>query len=110
MTIDKIAAVLPVDDLGAAAKAWAAALGVAPTFVDGERWAQFDVAGGRLCLAGLDRASDSPGLMLKVADLEAARAALAAAGFSPGEIAQGPHERRFSLALPGGDTTFYQPS
>jgi hypothetical protein len=47
--------------------------------------------------------------MLKVADLDAARAALTAAGFAPGDVAQGPHERRFSLALPGGAATFYAP-
>ncbi|HEY3796893.1 MAG TPA: hypothetical protein VGL58_00940 [Caulobacteraceae bacterium] len=107
MTIEKLATVLPVDDVAAAVAAWSQALGATPTFVDGERWAQFDVAGGRLCLAGADRASDRPGLMLKVADLDAARAALAA--FSPGAVAQGPHERRFSVDLPGGAATFYAP-
>ena len=40
----------------AAAKVWAALLGVAPTFVDGDRWAQFDVNGKRIALAGTDRA------------------------------------------------------
>jgi hypothetical protein len=109
MAIEKLATVLPVDDLAGAVAAWSKALDAQPTFVDGARWAQFDVAGGRLCLAGADRASDLPGLMLKVADLDAARAALTGAGFAPGAVAQGPHERRFSVPLPGGAATFYAP-
>ena len=56
MDIEGVATVLPVDDVAAAAEIWAALLGVAPTFVDGDRWAQFDVAGRRIALAGTGRA------------------------------------------------------
>ena len=58
MEVQSIATVLPVDDVAAAARAFAALLGAAPTFVDGDRWAQFDVAGRRVALAGTDRVSD----------------------------------------------------
>ena len=94
--------VLPVPDLAEAAKVWSALLGVAPTFVDGDRWAQFDVAGRRLALAGTDRASDQAGLMIKVADLAAARAAAEAAGLSVSEPVTGPHELRCTAVTPGG--------
>jgi hypothetical protein len=107
--IEKLATVLPVDDLKAAVAAWTRTLGKEPTFVDGDRWAQFDVGGGRLALAGTDRTSDRPGLMLKVADVEARREAFARDGFAPGPLQQGPHELRFEVQLPGGVAIFYQP-
>src|SRR5438046_1520942 len=66
MDITGVTPVPPVDDVAAAAEVWAALLGVAPTFVDGQRWAQFDVAGKRIVLAGADRVSDRAGLMIKV--------------------------------------------
>jgi hypothetical protein len=43
MDIEGLTPVLPVDDMGAAVTAWAALLGARPTFVDGDRWAQFDL-------------------------------------------------------------------
>jgi hypothetical protein len=43
MDIQGMATVLPVDDVAAAAGVWATLLGAAPTFVDGVRWALFDV-------------------------------------------------------------------
>lgn len=108
--IEKMATVLPVEDMPAAVAAWSALLGAAPTFVDGDRWAQFDVAGSRLALAGTDRTADAAGLMVKVADLAAVHGQLAAAGFAPGAIETGPHERRFAVVMPGGwAATLYQP-
>ena len=77
-------------------------LGVEPTFVDGDRWAQFDLGGTRLALAGRDRAADAAGVMVKVADVEAARAALVATGLDAGPVQQGPHERRCTLTSPDG--------
>jgi hypothetical protein len=110
MQIQGLTTVLPVDDVAAAAKTWTALLGAEPTFVDGDRWAQFDVAGRRLALAGTDRASDSAGVMIKVDDLEAARANAAAQGLTVGDIHDGPHERRFSVLAPGGwPAIFYAP-
>ena len=37
---------------------WSTLLGVEPTFVDGDRWAQLDIGDTRLSLAGSDRSSD----------------------------------------------------
>jgi len=102
MDIEGVATVLPVDDVAAAAKIWAGLLGVAPTFVDGERWAQFDIAGRRIALAGTDRESNLPGVMLKVTDLDAARARAAAQGLTVGPVRQGPHEDRCLVEAPGG--------
>jgi hypothetical protein len=102
MDIEGVATVLPVDDVAAAAEIWAALLGAAPTFVDGDRWAQFDVAGRRIALAGTDRVSNLPGVMLKVADLDAARARASGAGLTLGPVEEGPHELRCLVESPGG--------
>lgn len=104
MAIESFATVLPVPDLAAGVAFWQELLGVAPTFVDGDRWAQFDVDGRRIALAGTDRVADIPSLMLKASDLEATRDALAALGAVVSEIRQGPHERRFEATTPGGWT------
>ncbi len=110
MDVQGLNPVLPVDDLPAAVAVWSALLGVEPTFVDGERWAQFDVAGRRLALAGSDRVSNVAGVMIKVGDLEAARAAAAGQGLTVGEPQVGPHEVRCVVMTPGGwPAIFYQP-
>lgn len=109
--IEKLVTMLPVDDLRGAVDAWASALGVEPTFVDGDRWAQFDLAGGRIALAGSDRVGANAGVMAKVNDLDAEHARLAAAGLAPAAIGQGPHERRFVVEMPdGGLIVFYSPA
>lgn len=100
--VEKISTVLPVPDLGEAVAVWSEVLGVDPTFVDGDRWAQFDHAGARLALAGTDRLADEPGVMLKVADLDAACEALRRAGCKVGEPSTGAHERRVAATGPGG--------
>jgi hypothetical protein len=97
-----MATVLPVEDMEAAVSAWKTLLGAEPTFVDGDRWAQFDFDGKRIALAGADRTSDKAGVMLKVADLAAATAALTEAGCNPGEVQEGPHEFRVTAEGPGG--------
>src|ERR1700687_1450178 len=102
MKIENIATVLPVPDLGAAVEVWSALLGVGATFVDGQRWAQFDIAGRRLALAGTDRVGDAAGVMIKVDDLAEAARRVAALGLEAGEIRQGPHEERFTAIGPGG--------
>ena len=102
MQIEGLTPVLPVDDLQAAVRTWAALLGVEPTFIDGERWAQFDVGGRRLALAGTDRAADVPGVMIKVADVAAAREQAASLGLAVGDLQQGPHETRCLITGPGG--------
>ncbi|HVJ28410.1 MAG TPA: hypothetical protein VM493_12760 [Vicinamibacterales bacterium] len=102
MQVSGVATVLPVDDLKTAVHTYETILGTGPTFVDGDRWAQFDLDGRRIALAGTDRVSDRPALMLKVDDLEAARTALVSAGLTPGDIEEGPHELRITAEGPGG--------
>ena len=110
MPVEKLSFVLPVHDLGAAVAFWKDLLGVDPTFVDGDRWAQFDHAGARLALAGKDRAADTPGVMLKVSGLEAVRDALRASGNPVSEITTGAHERRSVATAPGGSpVVLYEP-
>ena len=110
MDIQGLNPVLPVDDLEAAVAVWSALLGVKPTFVDGDRWAQFDVAGRRLALAGTDRVSTAAGVMIKVDDLAAARATAAGQGLAVGEPETGAHEVRCVVMTPGGwPAIFYQP-
>jgi hypothetical protein len=100
--VERLSPLLPVDDLAAAVEAWSALLGVEPTFVDGERYAQFDVAGSRLALAGTDRAADVPAVMVKVGDLAAARERALASGLEAGDPQEGPHEVRCVVTGPGG--------
>jgi hypothetical protein len=110
MEIQGVATVLPVDDMVAAVAAWTGLLGVAPTFVDGEGWAQFDVGGRRIALAGTDRTSDRAGVMIKVGDLAAARERALAQGLAAGPIEQGGHELRCTVEGPGGwPIVFYSP-
>jgi hypothetical protein len=100
--IERVSFVCPVADLAASVERWSALLEAAPTFVDGDRWAQFDLGPVRVALAGSDRASDAAALMVKVDDLEAARKVAAAGGFAVGEAEQGPHEVRCLIGEPGG--------
>jgi hypothetical protein len=99
---ESIAPVLPVPDLAAAVAVWTTLLGTEPTFVDGDRWAQFDFNGRRLALAGSDRVAEVPGVMVKVGDLAAARERMEADGLAVGPVEQGPHEERCVADGPGG--------
>ena len=100
--IQNIAPVFPVDNVTDAVATWSAILGTGPTFVDGDRWAQYDVNGRRVALAGTDRVSDTAGLMIKVSDLQATSERLANAGVGLGPIQEGPHEQRRLLQVSGG--------
>ena len=97
---DKLGAVVRVDEMASAVALWSKALETAPSFVDGDRWAQFDLGGSRLALAGTDRASNGVALMAKVDDIDQAR--MARADLAPGPIVEGPHERRFAVEMPSG--------
>jgi catechol 2,3-dioxygenase-like lactoylglutathione lyase family enzyme len=97
-----VSTAFPVTDMKAAVAFVTAVLGTEPTFVDGERWAQFDLNGGRLALSGTDREGAGPVAMVKVADLEAALAPLREGGFTVGEVVEGPHEARAQVAGPDG--------
>lgn len=111
MSAEKLAAVIPVDDLAEAVDRWTTLLGVEATFVDGDRWAQFDVGGTRLALAGADRSDDRPGLLVKVPDVAAYRSELVGQGISVSEIERGPHELRCVVDGSGGfAVTFYSPA
>ena len=102
MTTQRLSFVLPVPDIGAAVTLWTAVLDREPTFVDGDRWAQFDYDGTRLSLAGTDRTADVPGPMVKVDDLEAMCDRLRRGGCPVSEITSGPHEQRAVATSPGG--------
>jgi catechol 2,3-dioxygenase-like lactoylglutathione lyase family enzyme len=110
MAAESFTPVFPTDDLDAAVEFWTSVLGVAPTFVDGDRWAQFDLGPRRLALAGSDRMADEPGVMVKVDNLEAARLELAGRGEDVGEIEAGPHERRFLIRTRFCPIVFYSPA
>jgi len=97
-----MATVVPVENLAEAVSALSALLYTEPTFVDGDRWAQFDFNGHRIALAGTDRTSDKAGVMLKVDDLEAAGLAIQTAGLKAGDVEEGPHEQRITVEGPGG--------
>ena len=101
MDVQKVSFVIPVSSMKTTVSLWATLLGIEPTFVDGDRWAQFDVVGSRISLAGADRSSDTPGIMLKVVDIEAARNELISSGLSPGPVVVGPHETRVTVRAPG---------
>ncbi|GAA0381757.1 hypothetical protein GCM10009530_35630 [Microbispora corallina] len=106
-----LAPVVPCSDLGTAVAAWSALLGTAPTFVDGGRWAQFDLGSGRLALSGDDRATAAPSVMVKVPDVPRARERAVALGLDVGEVEEGPHERRCAVRGPDGwDVVFYAPA
>ncbi len=109
MAAEGITPVVPVDDLAAAVEFWETVLGVKPTFVDGDRWAQFDLGARRVALSGTDRLTDEPSIMVKVGDLAQARAQMASAGAAVGEIVEGPHELRFLAKAQYGVAVFYSP-
>jgi len=65
--------------------------------VDGNRWAQFDVGGTRVSLAGTDRTAETPGLMIKTEHLDTLRESLKESGLSVSELVDGIHETRFDV-------------
>ena len=105
-----MAAVFPTGSMGDAVGFVSAVLGIEPTFVDGDRWAQFDLDGARLALGARTETSGAPRVMVKVAGLEAVAARLAAAGYEVTGPVTGPHERRVSVTGPDGwDAVLYEP-
>jgi hypothetical protein len=111
-TVNRVAIAVPVTDMATGVSLWEDLLGVAPTFVDGDRWAQFDTPSGRVCLAGADRSSDHTVAMLKVADgqLEPARSAFAEQGYIVEAIDEGAHERRCTVRDGNGSfAVLYEP-
>ena len=97
MTATSVSSVIPVTNMTAAVECWEQLLGLPPTFVDGDRWAQFDVGGTRASLAGTDRTTKIAGLMVKTEHLETLRESLKESGLSVSELVDGIHETRFSV-------------
>lgn len=111
MEVRSMTTVLPVETIADAVRSWGSLLGVAPAFVDGERWAQFNIGGSKLALAGPGQGIRRAGLMVRVDDLEASRTEIAGAGLDVSAIQTGPHERFFeALTRDGWQVTFYCPS
>ena len=75
-----LASVFPAGRLADGVRFMAAVLGIEPTFVDGERWAQFDLNGARLALASGAESSGAAQVMVKVADAAGTAERLTAAG------------------------------
>lgn len=99
---ERLGFVMPVPDMSQSVSFWEGLLGVKATFVDGDRWAQFDVGGSRLALAGRDWTPELPGTMIKVSALDQARNELTAKGLTVGDITRGEHELRCVARDPGG--------
>jgi hypothetical protein len=105
-----LAAVFPVGAMPGAVEFVTAVLGIEPTFVDGDRWAQFDLNGARLALASGSESSGSAQVMVKVADVGAVVGRLADAGWEVAGPVAGPHEVRASVTGPDGWTVVvYEP-
>jgi hypothetical protein len=105
-----MAAVFPAAKMGDSVDFVAAVLGIDPTFVDGERWAQFDLGGARLSLASGTESSGGAELVVKVADVEANAVRLRELGWDVEGPVTGAHEVRVSVAGPDGwRVVMYQP-
>ena len=100
-----ITTVIPVPDLAAGVAEWSTILGVDPTFVDGDRWAQFDVGTTRLALSGTDRPDDEVGVMVKVDDMDVHVTGLRSAGLSVDDPTRGAHEMRSQVTHTDGSHT-----
>ena len=99
-----MASVFPVASMPGAVGFLSAVLGIEPTFVDGGRWAQFDLNGARLALASEAESSGAAQVMVKVADVAGVSARLAAAGWAVAGPVAGPHEVRATVTGPDGWT------
>lgn len=97
----------PVPDVAAAVGFYGDVLGFGTKFVDGDRYAALDAGGVTLALAGPaeDVTGGVPAASVKVADVAATLAAIAAAGGAVvREAEQGPHEVRGVARDPWGNT------
>ncbi|ALG15162.1 VOC family protein [Kibdelosporangium phytohabitans] len=97
----------PVADVDAAVRFYSAAFGLAPKFVDGDRYAALDAGGTTLALAGPeeDVTGGVPAASFKVTDVAAALAAVVdSGGTAVREPERGPHEVRAVARDPWGNT------
>jgi hypothetical protein len=100
-----ITTVVPVADLAAGVAEWTIVLGVEPTFVDGDRWAQFDVGATRLALAGTDTPDSAVSVMVKVDDIGAHTQTVRSQGIETTEPTSGAHEMRATVTHSSGVVT-----
>ena len=107
MKAQSTSVVIPVESMDEAVNQWSALLGVEPTFIDGDRWAQLDIGETRLSLAGSDRSSDEVGLLVKVSDARASQLCLIELGFKTGSLVSGNHEERCNVDNLSAPVTFY---
>ena len=90
---------IPTDDFASTLAFFKDFLKLPPKFVDGERYAEFDLNGLKLgLLAGEERIVDATALGVRVDNVEAALASLDL----DAPVLEGPHERRAVVKMPGG--------
>ncbi|MEV0293616.1 hypothetical protein [Nocardia sp. NPDC050710] len=99
MSVERIGTILPADNVPAAVDFLTAVLRTPATFVDGDRWAQFDIGPVRVSVAGTDREGEAAALSVKVTDLDATLNRLRETGCAVADPVIGPHERRVSVRL-----------
>jgi hypothetical protein len=81
-----------------------------PTFVDGDRWAQFDLAGARICLASPEEGAGPGAVLVRVDELGRAATVATGAGFSVDSPVVGTHEvRQRARTASGVEIIFYCP-
>jgi catechol 2,3-dioxygenase-like lactoylglutathione lyase family enzyme len=106
---EKLSVVVPADRIEESVRFWSHILG-APTFVDGQRWAQFDVGGTRLAVGAGGEKPAVTTVLVKVSNLDAAVSKLAEDGIELDEIDEGAHKRRVAAQGPSGElVVLYQP-
>jgi hypothetical protein len=106
---EKLSVVVPADRLDESVEFWSYIIGT-PTFVDGKRWAQYDVGGTRLALGAGGERPEVTTVLVKVSNLDAAIAQLAERGIELDGIEEGEHERRVATQGPSGEVVvLYQP-
>jgi hypothetical protein len=80
-----------------------------PSMLQDGVWAQFDCEGTRVSV-GVRTDVPEAALMLKVSDVDGARAQMADAGWQTGEVVRGEHELRVYASQPDGLSIIaYQP-
>lgn len=106
--VERVSLVIPVGDVREAARRWRSLLGLYPTHVVGDSWAQFEVGGTRIALSRAKQPDEAAGLLIRVADVGDFRAAAGRLGLGVTEVEAGPDQRGCALADPAGvPVTFY---
>jgi len=97
----------PVKDLAAARKFYEQTLklkvGLEVEFGPGQAWIEYDIAGQALAICNAIPGAPAASLYLEVADLDAARQDLQAAGLALGDVLEFPPCRMFTIKDPSGN-------